>query len=352
MDKDLKIKWKEYLIKFILVCIFLEILLRIFGVNKTSEEKQLNTYSYKFQSFKNTWFHTWPPNTTIKHGLDEFKYTNSYNELGHRETSYQNFQEDTSSVKIICLGDSFTEGDGAPYDSSWVRFFENSLSTSLDTNVLAYNAGVCGSDALFDFQMLKENLLSSNPKIVIECLNNSDITDIYYRGGPERFLPDGTTGAPNAKKWEVLYKYSYVFRALLTTFTPYDNNLINNLTIDAEEEQALKVLAKQVNETYAFCKKNKIQYYLVMTPVPSDIENKNFYIFESLPDYLDAQIPLINLYPKLYDKYDSIDIEDYSWERNGHFNGKGYQVLSNALFDEFYNLKPSKELFLEADFQN
>lgn len=337
MDTEMKIKWKEFTIIFILVCIFLEILLRVFGVNKTSEEKQLNSYFYKFQTYKTTWFHTWPPNCTVEYGVDEFKYQNIYNELGHREKAYLDFEKDSTSIKLICLGDSFTEGDGAPYDSSWVRFFEKSLSISLDTSVKAYNAGVCGSDALFNFQMLKENLLSSNPNIIIECLNNSDIIDIYYRGGPERFLADGTTGAPNAKKWEVLFKYSYVFRALITTFTSFNNDLINTLTIDAEEEDALKVLAKQVNETYAFCKKNNLQYYLVLMPVPSNIENRNFHIFESLPNYLDKEIPLINLYPKLYAKYDSLDIEHYSWERNGHFNGKGYQVLSNAIFEEYCN---------------
>jgi hypothetical protein len=329
----MKKRIKHFIVIGLIALFVLEILLRVIGVNKSYSEKTSGTYIYQFDNQRSSWFHTWPPNTDFVFEHKEFSFYNKTNELGHRELSFKNFEQDTTSIKIVCLGDSFTEGDGAPYDSSWVRFFEKNLALELDTPVFAYNAGVCGSDVLFNFQMLKEKLVQAKPKMVIECLNNSDIIDIYYKGGQERFLSDGTTGAPNAKNWEILYKYSYIFRAFLVYFTAYDNYLIKQ--DPSEQELALQIIANQVNQTYELCIENKIEYRLVVMPIPSDVQLKIKHIFESLPDSINKEISVINLYPILFSIYDSIPVEEYSWPINGHYNGKGYKIFGDAVFQEY-----------------
>lgn len=326
------------LFQIILFIAVLEILFRIFGINETFMESYEGTYQYFFVNVQPSWFHTWQPNSTIKFGQDEFTYTNHYNELGHRETPFKDFQSDTSSLKILCLGDSFTEGDGAPYDSSWVRFFEQGLAQKLDTNVKAYNAGVCGSDVVFNGIILQEKLISSKAKVVLECLNNSDITDIYYRGGKDRFAADGSMNSPKVKWWEPIYKYSYVVRAFVCTFSPYDNNLTHQKNLEKDEQLSLEIMANQIIESYNLCRSNNIDYYVIINPVPSDVIYRDFQIFEDLPSLIPKEIPLINLYPRLYSTYDSLNITDYSWKANGHYNGKGYEVLGKSILKEYLQL--------------
>jgi len=55
----------------------------------------------------------------LDHGDFKFNYTT--NELGLREKPVAEFVADTTAIKIVTLGDSYTEGVGAEYDSSWPK---------------------------------------------------------------------------------------------------------------------------------------------------------------------------------------------------------------------------------------
>lgn len=346
MNRELKAKIKDTIIIFTLAILTLEVLLRILGVNKTSEEITLDYYNYKYKINRPTWFHTWLPNTSIEYGNGEFLFHNKYNELGHREKTFEEFKQDTTSIKIVCLGDSYTEGDGAPYDSTWVRFLEEKLERKLDTNVNAYNAGVCGSDVIFNGIMLKEKLLASNPSIVFECVNNSDILDLYYRGGKERFSSDGSLVSPKVKKWEPIYKYSYLFRAFFLMFSSYDNNLINTKTKAQEDQVALHLIAEQLKETALLCKQNQIEYHVILMPVPTEMIYKNEEVFDSLLYLLPTELSVLNIKPLMTTRFDSLKIEDYYWKENGHYNGNGYLIMSEAILTEYYNSKSADNLNL------
>lgn len=133
------------------------------------------------------------------------------------------FNQNQNGFRILCLGDSFTEGDGAPSDSSWVKELTRKLDENFDTNFLVYNAGVCGSDVYFDNKILENVLYKTfKPDFVIQAINASDVTDIIYRGGQDRFNTDGTTSCKDCPKWEKLYQYSYLFRGLIRTIGGYD----------------------------------------------------------------------------------------------------------------------------------
>jgi lysophospholipase L1-like esterase len=323
---------KRIAIQVLSVAVLLEIFLRIFGVNQTFREQYAGTYDYMFNQKSMTWYHTWPPNYDRAFGEDEFTYQNHYNDLGHREQDFASFLEDTSEMKIICIGDSFTEGDGAPYDSSWVRAFERNY-LKLDSSVAVYNAGVCGSDVIFDFVILRDKLLAAKPDLVIECLNTSDILDVYYRGDADRFLANGTFRSANTKWWEVLYKYSYVFRAGLLVFGGYDNNLIHMPSEKEDQTKTIKIIAEQVNTTYNLCKENGVNYLLVVLPVPDNIIYRDNIPFKKLIPYTSSAVPKINLFPSLSKSFDTLQIENYSWKKNKHYNSKGYELVGNYIFE-------------------
>jgi hypothetical protein len=139
---------KPFLSKFFIsILIFLvsfEIFLRVSGKYNTFSELNGKNYSFKFRVNRPTWYHTNKPNTSRIKKEKEWQYFNQYNEFGNREKSIFNFINDTSSIKVVCLGDSFTEGDGAPYDSSWVRNFEQKINSKVNIKYKIYNIQ-CGS---------------------------------------------------------------------------------------------------------------------------------------------------------------------------------------------------------------
>ena len=53
--------------------------------------------------------------------------------------------------------------------------------------------GVSGSDPWYAYTQLRYQLLPLHPTHVIMAVNGTDITDIIFRGGMERFHADGTT---------------------------------------------------------------------------------------------------------------------------------------------------------------
>jgi hypothetical protein len=138
----------------------------------------------------------------------------SYNSVGIRERNITAQEIDTSNV-ILCLGDSFTEGIGAPQGSSYVRLLDTMLKIK-NKNVLCVNGGISGSDVFFEFHKLEKILYNTyKPQKVIISINDSDISDITFRGGSGRFLANGYLRyRSSAPWWEYIYSWSYICRII------------------------------------------------------------------------------------------------------------------------------------------
>jgi hypothetical protein len=327
-------KLLKYILSLLFFLLVFEGLLRITGLLKTDNEKSGNGYQNRYYFEQDTWFHGWQANTTFEYTQEEFSFTNTVNELGHREKSFEDFKNDSTSVKIVCLGDSFTEGDGAPYDSSWVRRLEQLLNEYFDTTFLLYNAGVCGSDVFFTNKILEDRLMASNPYMVLEAINESDLTDIVYRGGEERFNQDGTTSGKVGPNWEKHYKLSHVFRFYMTTLGGYSKHLIKRKEALEIESKSLELLTKQIAKTHEFCLKNEVDYFIIPHPVPSWFENEMEEIFILfMQAFLDSEYG-INVYKNMFKYYDQNNIREYRWENNGHFNSKGYFIMGDIIFEK------------------
>lgn len=319
-------KTLKYVAPIFIFLIALELFLRL------SQGSLFPDYNYKYVNNNSGWFQTWEPNSTIQYSTEEFSFKNTFNELGHREKSFKTFKESNMAFKVLCLGDSFTEGDGASYENSWVRHYENFMRR--DTSLAVYNAGVCGSDVFFDYMMLKEKLIASSPNLVIHCINNSDIPDVHYFGGMERFNEDGTGGSPNFKKWEVLYANCHIFRVGVRIFTSYDENLIKQNTWKEDEVKAYIKIANQLSSIQAFCEKNDIQYIAVLMPSPYEVESPENAEFERLFDYVSENTVLISIFREMQESKMSENMEYYVWPENGHYNANGYKIMGEIIYDK------------------
>lgn len=329
---------KKIVFIFFIALIILELLIRVTGIYKTYSENISGIYVSPYHKLNKTFF-TWEPSTTISYNQEEFNYINEINELGHRELPLDSFKNN-NSVKILCLGDSFTEGDGAPYDSSWVRRFEHLLNQNLDTNFVCYNAGVCGSDIFFNYMILKEKLsLIIKLDVVIEALNVSDIDDVAFLGGAERF--EDVNQNP-VIKWEPIYKYSHVFRAFLNSFKNYDETLMNISDFEERRKNAEDKILKQAQKTAEYCKSLDIPYFLVIHPVPSEvIKLKKFHAYHGL---FENEPYAIYLNSSFENYFKNNSVKQYAWELNGHFNSKGYILMGDFIFEELYE----NDLFLKS----
>ncbi len=310
-----------------------EILLRFSGKYNTRAENKTSIYSFKYKVKKTTWYYTNTPNSSRIKKEKEWQYFNQYNEFGNREKSIDNFINDTSSTKIVCLGDSFTEGDGAPYDSSWVRLFERKINSKENLRYKIYNAGACGSDVFYNYKILTNKLMSLKPKIVIECINSTDINDVIWRGGNERFNSDGTVSGKVGPNWEFFYCFSHVFRAFMNVFYKYNENLVSENNLILKEKAAVSLIVSQVERTAEFCLNHHIEYHLIIHPLPSELIKGNSQPIEFIQQ-LKNKPYVTSLFTSFNNYYKKNDLEKEYWIVNKHFNSKGYLTMGNFIFNE------------------
>lgn len=144
----------------------------------------------------------------------EFSYRYTTNELGMVDRTHLGTELD-SSLQILALGDSYTQGVGAPQDSSWPALLEDIIQTVVPNAIVA-NGAQAGSDLVFECFKFKERLDSVyNPDILILGLNNTDLLDLTYRGGPERFGETSLRNTVKAPWWDPFYTFSHSARMLV-----------------------------------------------------------------------------------------------------------------------------------------
>ena len=208
-------KAKNWLLVFTSVVAALavtEIVLQWTGTTKTYMEKASGGYGSPYTPLSKTWYYNWPADKR-EHRLTkpEYSYWRPTNALGFADAEWS-ISAKSKQKRILALGDSFTEGDGAPFDSSYVTLLKQKLAATGDS-VDLMNAGVCGSDPFENYMNFKNRLQIYKPQLIIQTLTTTDITtDIRLRGGMERFQENGTVQFKAAPWWEPLYAFSYISR--------------------------------------------------------------------------------------------------------------------------------------------
>jgi hypothetical protein len=193
----------------------IEGVLRSTGQESTYLEKYTAYYDFIHHGSYVDSFHIWKPYDTVYLGNGiEYRYPRIINSWGISDKEWDQ-KKPQDKIRIHCLGDSFTQGDGAPADSTYPLFLEQLLLKD-SLNVEVMNTGVCGSDPYFELNLFKHKLAQFNPDVVIFSIYRPDFTqDIAVREGLERFDPK--TGK-KTKIAEVFYAYSHLFRFIFKKF--------------------------------------------------------------------------------------------------------------------------------------
>jgi hypothetical protein len=325
---------------FIFLLFLVEIALRVFGVASTYNEKNNGIFVSYYGTVSKNYYHTWPPNTEIEFKQKEFSYKNKINNLGFREIDLPNKPNDSLDY-IFVLGDSFVEGDGAPKDSAMPAFLEILFLKEGFKNVKVFNLGTCGSDAAFNYKVLKDIVLPLNPKLVLTVTNNSDINDFIFRGGLERFDEKNklviTNKPPNGM---FFYKYSRIARLYFHALgygegmLPKSTDVSRNLA----EEEVVKTLVSIYNE----CDLNGINSIIVSHAFPNSqiLFDDNDKYLEFLDNKLSKNIRHINTENQTKDILVTAPLYYYSWKENAHYNSKGYKMFAEVIFNKILSEHP------------
>ena len=158
----------------------------------------VSPYLVKESSWSSVWQkdeHVYKPNYEALFNFKEYAYQLVTNSDGFRDKEY-NSEDGAGKFNVFTLGDSFTEGRGVAMDASWPQLLSREL-TGLDSprKFHVVNAGISGSDPVFELFLLQNSIEKYNPELVIVAINNSDIDDIIVRGGLERYDQNGRSSS-------------------------------------------------------------------------------------------------------------------------------------------------------------
>jgi hypothetical protein len=318
--------------------ISLEVILRLFGVASVYSERAYGKFMTYYNFESDDTYHRWPPNKSIEYNQIEFAYSYPSNSHGFREIDFPESPSDSIEI-IYVLGDSYVEGDGAPYDSTITRFLEQNFHNEGFKNVRVYNVGACGSDPVYQYKFYKNELAQTSPELVLMLTNFTDLHDIQFRGGFERFLPDGGVKFRDAPKGFLLYKYSRIARVIFHKIGYSEGMLLKKNEQECTDE--INALIESFVKTDSLSRFYNTEFILLTHPAPGE---KNPYLYtDGILNYLTdekAGIKRINTANTLKSKTDGYDYMHYAWPINGHFNGYGYKLMAEAVYEDLKHHYP------------
>jgi lysophospholipase L1-like esterase len=254
----------------------------------------------------------------------EFEHCRDFNEYGIPHSR----SIDPWKSSILFLGDSFTEGQGAPEDSTYVSEMYNKLNKAYN----CINGGLAGSDIFYEWALYKNKLAVLQPKVIIFLINSTDIYDVMIRGGEERFDPNSKPqGGPI---WEPFYATSYIVRKVVITLG-YNWLLKSPKQTNKEYLAAIEKLRSKISDISLESSQAGIKTLFILHP--SDVECRlNRYDFKEFPEII-YDIPLHLKVNTLQGFTDNQLCDKIYWKHDRHFNPKGYNILAEVVFNNLGN---------------
>lgn len=320
-----------------IIYLIVEAILVLIRPSSIYHQHPLGLYYSDFEKGEKAFYKLKFPKEEYSLQSSEFNFSRTANSLGIPDVEWS-MNKDTSTTRILCIGDSFTEGDGADFDSTYVAFLNRSLQ-SKNPHIEVMNAGRCGSDPFFDFKLLQNIMIEYQPDIIIQSFT---INDLYYdmliKGGNERFLPDSTLKFRPDYWWEPIYAASFTARILIQSVGGFDKNL-HRIELSPENKLRMEQNSKQLFKDYQdFAQKHQAQLVVFTLPFIENLkgsqENEEFYN-KFKKEFADFGISFHNLHP-CYEDYIAANnsiYKDYYWKTDGHHNAKGYEMMAKCIED-------------------
>lgn len=237
-------------------------------------------------------------------------------------------------IRIMAIGDSFTEGVGATSDSTFPKQLSSILEDSLSVSVEVWNCGFSASDPVFEFWLFNDKLLKYNPDMVIVSINSTDVNELETRGGFERFGSDSTIHYKEAPWFEPLYAQSFLVRRILHDCFNYTWQLIPAEEEKQIEQVAISNLTSAIDSFTKVCSDKKIQLLIVFHPFLGEIILPKNYRINPLIEYCENNnIAFVDVRKQFHQTgIDSSNAASLFWKLDGHFNNRGYNCLAKSIW--------------------
>lgn len=315
-------------IVFTITSLLAEILIRLTGIYYTYSEKAgLGFISlFDVNHSGSNYFHL--PNQKIFVEKPEFSYEHTIDKYGFRNKN----SDATSIYDYLIFGDSFTEGLGAPDDSTMPAL----LSKLMDAAV--YNAGVMGSDPVYAYKNWLDNYPNIHTRNVLLVINMSDVGDIIIRGGLNRFSSHETTNYKPSPWYLPLYRCSHLFRTVLHFILRFDYMFNSPWNRNTNTQSAIDTIINNTVKFQQLCQGRNQQLLVLIHPLPQEyFTNIDSRITFSKIDELEIhlkkqQIQCINLRNDFEKNLPTtMHWQKVSWKTDGHFNSKGYFLFASII---------------------
>ncbi|MFN8321376.1 MAG: GDSL-type esterase/lipase family protein [Chitinophagales bacterium] len=326
-----------------LVLALAEISFVITGSAKVYMEQNTNSYRSPYIPQDSSWYHTYHPHVPHHITKPEYNYWMPTNSLGFADREWTT-KKAPNQIRITAMGDSFTEGDGAPYDSSYVNLLGKKFQTA-GYQVYMMNAGICASDPFNNYVLLRDKLLPYKTDYILQVISYNDMAfDILLRGGMERFKKDGSQQFAKAPFWEPLFAISYISRFFFYQ-AGYNELLLPNELTPEIQNTANKKMADLLQNYAILCHAQNIKLILFLRPDRDEIiEHQYRYDFSPVLSALkqDTNVQVVDLM-KPYIQYivrHNASPADYFWKHDGHHNSAGYEMMAQTIFESLKLQEP------------
>jgi hypothetical protein len=322
---------RKALIIILVTWFCIESLLRIFGVHKSYNEKIGFYYSSGFvedaemnKRHKHLYIH--PPYYSYHDNRKEFNYEIKCNADGLRDIDHP-LAKSKSEYRIICVGNSFTEGIGAPQDSTWPKLLEDNLNHKSNRRISVFNAGISGTDPFFEYILLKEKMLVYHPDLVLLGLGSTDLAQYGIRGGFERFTPDGIRYR-KAPKWEKLYAASYIARVLVKEALNLGKNFMTPAEFKADSIKAITETEKCIRKFEILATNEHFNLaYIFIDEGPTAYAP----LIKKMKQEKETRVIDLSDYSRNVEKIDETKRKAYFWPVDGHCNSRGYAMFARGV---------------------
>ncbi len=321
---------------FFFTLILVELSLRLLGIPSTYSEDVFGYYSQCNFTPPSNKYMVSKDSACLVLNKKEFTFYRRFNSEGLPDAEHK-VEKDSGVFRVIALGDSFTEGEGAPADSTWISHLSHMVKENYPERTFEFfNAGISGSDPFFAYMLLKDKLLKYHPDLVLFTINTTDISDYFYRNGFERFRAGDSVVYNTPPTWEWLYAYSYISRLFIHDVLGYDKHFIKVSTLKERTSKALNALHDVACKTDSLGKSNHFTPVIVLHP--QYIETvRNKYINDDFDKTFKNDTTLTVVDVLDYFRKTNICSTDsarfYYWPLDKHHNSRGYKLFADGVFE-------------------
>lgn len=316
--------------------VFVEFLLIVTGYTKNYIEARAGYYQSPYAQNMGNLYNIRPSNSLYKLKSQEYEFERESNSLGYPDKEWQ-IEKDSSLRRIVTIGDSFTEGDGAAFDSTYPSLLERIID-GRGFNVEVLNAGVSGSDPFFGFKNFKDRIVQYHPDIVLQSISSDDLLfDTMLRGGLERFKGDKLE-LRKGPWWEWLTATSYFYRKLFEIFGYNINKpgANNKEKLQSELNSLIHDLMIKYN---GVASEYGVNVYFFIQPLKHEMKDGEYmFDYKNVKKYGESLdfVEVIDLMPcfKSYTEEAEKNAISFYWEIDGHHNASGYKMMASCLYEE------------------